>query len=176
MDDGTQKSWVFGYGSLMWNPGFSYSRREKAILHGAQRRFCIYSHHYRGTPERPGLVLGLHKGGSCIGFAFEVGPENWDATLAYLRKREQVTMVYQEVCSPVTLANGEQIQALTYVADQNHEQYAGILPIAEQVRLITNAKGNAGPNIDYAFNTLNHIRAENIKDGYLEDLCAALKP
>ena len=108
--DGTL--WVFGYGSLMWNPGFVHLRAEKAVLHGAHRALCIYSTHYRGTPDKPGLVFGLKAGGSCVGMAFEVAAADREAVIAYLRAREQISMVYHEVVRPVRLASGETVGAL----------------------------------------------------------------
>ena len=117
--------WVFGYGSLMWRPGFAYARRCKATLRGWRRSLCVYSHVYRGSPERPGLVLGLDRGGACAGVAFEVAEALRETTMRYLREREQATAVYLERIAPITLECGERVPALTYVADRLHEQYAG---------------------------------------------------
>src|SRR5436305_12924446 len=89
--------WVFGYGSLMWNPGFRFTERKQAIIHGFHRSLCMYSYMYRGTRERPGLVLALDRGGACQGVAFRIAPDCWEETLAYLRAREQVTIGYREV-------------------------------------------------------------------------------
>ena len=110
--------WVFGYGSLMWRPGFAYAFRCKAALRGWRRSLCIYSHVYRGTPEKPGLVLGLDRGGACAGVAFRVEASLREPTLRYLRDREQATSVYLERTVPVTLESGERVNALTYVADR----------------------------------------------------------
>ena len=122
--------WIFGYGSLMWRPGFEYSRREPALIRGYHRRLCVYSHVHRGTPERPGLVLGLDRGGSCHGVAFMIEPLGWSAALSYLREREQVTKVYAERCTTIELlASHERVEAVTYVVDRKHQQYAGVLPL-----------------------------------------------
>ena len=123
----TAAFWVFGYGSLMWRPGFAYARRCKALLRGWRRSLCVYSHVYRGSPERPGLVLGLDRGGACPGVAFEVDAALREPTIRYLREREQVTSVYLERVAPVTLEGGDRVLALTYVADRLHDQYAGRL-------------------------------------------------
>ena len=120
--------WVFGYGSLMWRPGFPFLERRHAHLHGYHRALCVYSHVHRGTPERPGLVLGLDRGGRCHGVAFRVAPEEAAETVQYLREREQVTAVYVERRLPVRLAGGETVAALAYVVDRGHPQYAGRLP------------------------------------------------
>lgn len=166
--------WVFGYGSLIWRPGFAFVRGERARLHGAHRSLCIYSHHYRGTPEAPGLVFGLARGGSCGGMAFGVEEAIWPETLQYLRDRELVTSVYREVVRPV-LIEGTQVQALAYVVDETHEQYAGRLSLAEQVRLVRRGLGASGANTEYVLNTASHLRRLGIRDRSLEALAAALQ-
>ena len=127
--DDKPELWVFGYGSLMWRPGFAFIEQAPAALIGAHRSLCIYSFHHRGTPESPGLVLGLDEGGACRGVAFRVAPERRDATLAYLREREQVTDVYVEAIRPVSLldGSGRELEALCYIVDRGHPQYAGRL-------------------------------------------------
>src|SRR4051812_35408559 len=106
MDQTVPQFWVFGYGSLMWRPGFAFLERRPATIYGYHRSLCVYSHVHRGTPERPGLVMGLDRGGSCRGAAFRVAHEIWDETLAYLRGREQVTMVYHETTLAARLDDG----------------------------------------------------------------------
>ena len=169
------RKWVFGYGSLMWNPGFAYVHREKACAYGVERRFCIYSYHYRGTTDKPGLVLGLSPGEKCEGIAFEVAHSGWEETLSYLRQREQITMVYKEVWLPLTLSSGQTITALSYVADESHEQYAGHLEVDTQVSMILNACGENGTNQDYALNTHQHLTEEDIQDHYMDKVCQALQ-
>ncbi len=168
------KYFVFGYGSLIWRPGFEYINSFPAQLLGAHRCLCIYSHHYRGTKENPGLVFGLRRGGSCLGLAFEVAPDKWRQTIDYLREREQVSMVYKEAFRTIRLNNGIKLCALTYLANENHEQYAGELEISEQIRLIKNAKGLGGDNIEYVLNTAKHLRKMNIRDKKLEQLVKLL--
>src|SRR5690606_4508114 len=119
--------WVFGYGSLIWRPGFEHVEARRARLNGYRRSLCIYSFVHRGTPERPGLVLGLDRGGSCVGLAFRVRGEQRDAVIEYLRARELVTNVYLERTVAVRLEGGETVPAVTYVADRAHGQYAGAL-------------------------------------------------
>ncbi len=97
------ENWVFGYGSLMWNPGFRFSEKRRAVIHGYHRSLCMLSHMYRGTPDRPGLVLGLDIGGACHGIAFKVGDADWAEVIGYLRAREQVTNMYHELVKPVRL-------------------------------------------------------------------------
>ena len=128
--------WVFGYGSLMWRPGFEFIERVPARLIGEHRALCVYSFVHRGTPEKPGLVLGLDRGGACRGVAFRVAEKNSAATIAYLREREQVTSVYREVKRSVWLENEarQRVSALVYVVDRGHVQYAGRLSPAEQLR------------------------------------------
>lgn len=166
--------WIFSYGSLMWNPGFEFLRREKAVLYGAHRRFCVFSYHHRGTFEEPGLVLGLDRGGSCVGFAYEVADESWTEVYAYLKDREQRTAVYREARRLIKLSDGSEKRALTYLVDERHEQYAGPLPLEQQAEMISRACGGSGPNPDYLINTVAHLRSEGIRDSQLEEVEKAL--
>ncbi len=166
--------WVFGYGSLIWNPGFAFVRSEKALLRGAHRSLSIYSHRHRGTPEAPGLVFGLSRGGSCLGVAFEVEAEHWPAIFDYLQAREQDRGVYREAWRNVTLGSGETVRALAYLVNEQHEQYAGHLDIAEQVRLVARSTGESGRNTDYVRNTAKHLLALGIRDKGLMQIVEAL--
>src|SRR3712207_8276797 len=125
MNDLTEDLWVFGYGSLMWRPGFPHLERVHAHLYGYHRSLCVFSHVHRGTPEHPGLVLGLDRGGRCHGVAFRVDAAEAAETVRYLREREQVTAVYRERSLPVRLDDGRAVAALAYVVDRSHPQYAG---------------------------------------------------
>ncbi|MEQ1900419.1 MAG: gamma-glutamylcyclotransferase [Devosia sp.] len=138
--------WVFGYGSLIWNPGFAFLRQERALLRGAHRSLSIYSHRHRGTPEQPGLVFGLSRGGSCFGVAFEVAEASWDQVFDYLQDREQDSGVYRETWRKVELAGGETVTALAYLVDERHPQFAGRLSLTEQVRLVARSTGQSGRN------------------------------
>lgn len=168
--------WVFGYGSLMWNPGFPTVSRRPAVLHGAHRALCIHSWVHRGTRESPGLVLGLDRGGSCRGVAFEVAGEEGEAVLAYLRERELVTAVYLETVRTVRFDNGERVKALAYVVDRTHEQYAGRMGDADIAGIVRRATGGSGANLDYVVNTLAHLRDEGIHDPHLEAVARFLEP
>lgn len=162
--------WVFGYGSLMWNPGFEFEERQAAHLFGFRRSLCVRSWVHRGTQEKPGLVLGLDRGGSCRGMAFRVAPRRWGAVVDYLRERELVTHVYKERTLPATLGDGRRVRALAYVIDRDHHQYAGALSVEEAAAAVSSAAGKAGPNIDYVTNTLLHLREMGIRDHWLEDV------
>ena len=167
--------WVFGYGSLMWRPGFVFDEEHPARLHGAHRSLCIYSHVHRGTPERPGLVLGLDRGGSCRGIAFRVAPQHWDETLAYLRKREQVTAVYVEATRPVVLlGSGRVVPAVCYLVDRRHPQYAGALPLEAQFELVRQSRGRSGDNADYVLATVEHLAELGVDDPALRTLAERL--
>jgi glutathione-specific gamma-glutamylcyclotransferase len=167
--------WVFGYGSLMWRPGFAYMRRCKATLRGWRRSLCVYSHVYRGSPERPGLVLGLDRGGACPGVAFEIDPELRETTIRYLREREQVTAVYVEHVAPITLECGERVLAVTYVADRLHGQYAGRLDREAILERVRASKGQSGDNADYVIQTNDHLLAMGVRDRDLEWLATKLQ-
>jgi cation transport protein ChaC len=162
--------WVFGYGSLMWRPGFAHVAVERARLHGFRRSLCVRSWVHRGTRERPGLVLGLDRGGSCIGLAFRVPGELQDEVIAYLRERELVTRVYLERRLPVRLGSGGSVTALCYVVDRAHEQYAGGLDAEHAAGIVAGSAGQSGPNDEYVLNTLRHLEALNIRDHWLEDV------
>ncbi|RVU21049.1 gamma-glutamylcyclotransferase [Methylobacterium oryzihabitans] len=165
--------WVFGYGSLMWRPGFPFVEERPGRLRGYHRSLCVLSHVHRGTPERPGLVLGLDRGGSCRGMAFRVAAAAAGETLAYLRAREQVTAVYVERRLGVTLDDGRRIEAVTYLVDRTHPQYAGRLPEADLLRLVRQGLGRSGPNPDYVRHTHDRLVALGIADPLLARVAAA---
>lgn len=166
--------WVFGYGSLIWRPGFAHVETLRARLYGFRRSLCVRSFVHRGTPERPGLVLGLDRGGSCVGLAFRVPLDRSDEVLAYLRARELVTRVYVERRLPVRLDSGHTVTAVTYVVDRTHRQYAGDLDQAEAAAIVSGAVGQSGANEDYVINTVAHLRALRINDPWLENVAGRL--
>lgn len=172
--DDKADTWVFGYGSLMWNPGFDHVDCGQATLYGWHRSFCIFSHHYRGTPENPGLVLGLDWGGSCHGMVYRVPGRDARAVLGYLWDREMVTGVYQ----PRTLTarlEGRRLNCRTFTASRTHVQYAGRLSIAKTAAMIAGASGVGGANRDYLANTVAHLDELGIGDGPLHAVLRAVE-
>jgi cation transport protein ChaC len=167
--------WVFGYGSLMWRPGFTHEETRQARLFGYHRALCVRSFVHRGTPERPGLVLGLDRGGSCHGVAFRVRPADRDTVTEYLRARELVTNVYLETTRKVRLDDGRDVRALTYVVDRGHTQYGGALSVRDALSQVSGAVGQSGPNEDYVINTVDHLRTLRIRDHHLEAVADALR-
>lgn len=167
--------WVFGYGSLIWNPGFRYLSAQLGLLRGAHRSLSIISHHHRGTREQPGLVFGLTRGGSCRGMAFEVAQKDWREVRAYLDARELVTSVYRDVMRPVMLADGRRVQALAYVVDEAREQFAGELTTDQQLAMIRAGVGISGRNVDYVLNTARHLQELGIRDRALMALATRLE-
>ncbi len=167
--------WVFGYGSLMWRPGFEYLERRRARLTGYHRSLCIHSWRHRGTRERPGLVLGLDRGGACVGVAFRVAMVHQGAVMAYLRERELVNGVYIERPSKVVLSDGHTTAAISYVADRAHEQYAGRLAVDEAIDRVCGAVGGAGPNEDYVLNTVAHLHELDIRDTWMEAVADGIR-
>ena len=131
---------------------------------------------HRGTPEQPGLVLGLDRGGACRGIAFRVAEKNRADVVDYLRAREQVTSVYREVMRSVWLENDarERVSALTYVVDRGHVQYAGRLSLTEQHRHVLQGHGQSGANRDYVTATVKAIEAEGFRDAQLHQLATML--
>jgi len=168
--------WVFGYGSLMWRPGFEFIEQVPARLIGEHRALCVYSFDHRGTPEKPGLVLGLDRGGACRGIAFRVAAKLRSDTVDYLRSREQTTNVYREVTRSVWLENEarQRVSALAYVVDRGHVQYAGRLSLTEQLRYVQQGHGRSGNNRDYVLSTVKSIEAQGFRDTPLHQLAAML--
>jgi len=164
--------WVFAYGSLMWNPGFPHREARPALLRGYHRRFCVYSLRYRGTPERPGLVLGLAPGGACRGMAFRVPAQQGESVLDYLWEREMVTGVYRPRWLPVRTTAGA-VRALSFVADPEHGQYCRLEP-SDTAALIGQGVGQRGPCREYLVNTDRHLRELGVRDRMLGRLIALL--
>jgi cation transport protein ChaC len=169
--------WVFGYGSLMWDPGFAHDRTELARLDGFHRSFCMRSLHHRGTAEAPGLVLALDaaEGASCAGVALRVCAGAEVAALDYLRERELVSAAYLETRQRVRLAGGPVVEAVTFVIDPAHGQYCGGLPLEDQAAIIARAHGGRGPNREYLWNTAAHLAELGIEDAELSWLAARVR-
>lgn len=160
----------------MWRPGFEFEEQRPARLYGYHRAFCIYSHVHRGTPEQPGLVFGLDAGGSCRGIAFRVDGARAEDTRRYLFAREQVTSVYLDVIKPVELLDeGRRVDALCFIVDRQHAQYAGALPFERQVELIVKGKGSSGENPEYLESMVRHLEQAGIADKELVDLWQAVR-
>lgn len=162
--------WVFGYGSLMWNPGFAHVETSRGRLSGYRRALCIHSWVHRGTQQKPGLVLGLDRGGSCIGMTFRVPGSLHAEVMDYLRGRELVTNVYLERDVPVQLADGRKVRAVTYVCDRTHVQYAGALDAPHAAAIVRTAEGKSGDNVSYVRSTIEHLQALGIRDHWLEEV------
>ncbi|TCL08125.1 cation transport protein ChaC [Shimia isoporae] len=168
--------WVFGYGSLLWNPGFEVSEQSVGTLHGWHRSFCMRSIHHRGTDADPGLVLALDAevGAHCQGVALKVANGHEAKTLDYLRERELVSSAYLEKTLEVALSDGRTVEAVTYVIDPDHVQYCH-LDLEEQARIISTAVGGRGPNTEYLYNTASHLTALGIEDADLDWLSARVR-
>jgi cation transport protein ChaC len=177
LDPAAGDLWVFGYGSLIWRPGFAFVERVEARLVGAHRALCVYSFVHRGTPERPGLVLGLDQGGACRGMAYRVPARQRAETVAYLRAREQATMVYRESVRSVWLRGDPErrISALCYVVDRGHAQYAGRLSLDQQLHHVRQGHGRSGANRDYVIATVAALEEMGIRETELHLLAERLK-
>jgi glutathione-specific gamma-glutamylcyclotransferase len=176
-EDDTGDLWVFGYGSLMWRPGFDVLERVPARLMGLHRALCVFSFVHRGTPERPGLVLGLDRGGMCRGIAFRVAAAACEKTIAYLRGREQVTSVYLETVRRIELEDEarRQVRALCYIVDRGHVQYAGRLTIEESLHYVRQGHGRSGQNRDYVLETVRALETLGYRETDLHLLADRLK-
>jgi cation transport protein ChaC len=168
--------WVFGYGSLMWRPGFAYLEKGPARLMGLHRALCVFSFVHRGTPERPGLVLGLDRGGMCRGIAYRVAASARADTIAYLRGREQVTAVYVETMRQIELEDESRrrVRALCYIVDRSHVQYAGRLTLAESLHHVRQGHGRSGPNRDYVLETVRALEGLGYRETDLHLLAQKL--
>lgn len=166
--------WIFAYGSLMWRPDFPFVARTRARLPGFHRSLCISSNHWRGTPDRPGLVLGLDRGGSCVGLLFEVPADHRVRTLAAVRARELIGGVYHEVLVNVLLPDNTRRRALTYVADRSHPDYTGRLDRETMLARVRQGVGHGGPNVDYVRATYAHMLELGLADPDLAWIVTAL--
>ena len=169
--------WVFGYGSLMWRPGFAFLESAPARLIGLHRALCVYSFVHRGTPEKPGLVLGLDRGGACRGVAFRIPGKTRVATIDYLRGREQVTKVYIETSRMITVLGTPErrVRALVYCVDRGHAQYAGELSLEQQLHIVREGHGRSGINRDYVLSTVEALEALGCCDRNLHLLAERLR-
>lgn len=174
--------WIFGYGSLMWSPGFRFKEKSVALLHGYHRALCILSHRHRGTPERPGLVMGLCRGGSCWGMAFRIAAPRVRGVLEPLWEREMPNRVYFPRLVAARLgasergrsaAYPESIRALAFVADPTHRQFIRELNLRGRARLVAQGIGERGRCIDYIGNTIEHMRELGVRDPHLERVLRA---
>jgi cation transport protein ChaC len=177
IDQSGEDLWVFAYGSLMWRPGFDFLERRHARLVGAHRALCVYSFVHRGTPERPGLVLGLDRGGNCRGIAYRVAAAKRTATIDYLRAREQVTKVYREAARAVWLDDDPQqsVHALCYMVDRGHRQYAGRLALAKQLHYVRQGHGRSGPCRDYVLAAVKELETHGYRDDNLRRLAVRIR-
>ncbi|HUQ73394.1 MAG TPA: gamma-glutamylcyclotransferase [Burkholderiales bacterium] len=165
--------WVFGYGSLMWSPCFSYREKRLARVHGYHRALCILSTRYRGTHTKPGLVMGLCRGGSCWGMAFRIDSRDVQRCLTRLWHREMPRRVYQPRLVPAKLRGGRRVRALAFVADPAHPAYVRELDLHGRARLVAQGIGQRGPCVDYIRNTLEHMHELGVRDPHLEGVLQA---
>jgi glutathione-specific gamma-glutamylcyclotransferase len=168
---------IFAYGSLMWRPGFQFVSAEPARLYGFHRRFSVYSHHYRGTPEKPGLVLGLDRGGSCLGLVYEIADSKWPEIIAKVREREMLGDAYRESHKrPVVLGTGAPVDALTYVVRRQSAQYVPPMSVEQLLPYVRQGHGTMGSCRDYVANTIQHLRQLGIHDAALEAFAPHVLP
>lgn len=162
--------WVFAYGSLMWHPGFAFADVQRARLTGWHRRFCIASRHHRGTHRRPGLVLGLDRGGVTDGLAYRVDAKDAAQVRSYLKAREQISGIYREAHVKLALldGSGNHCFALVYLAERDHPGFTPRVSVQRQAHIIAGAKGQSGSNVEYLVNTLAELKRLGIRERELE--------
>jgi len=166
---GTQPVWIFAYGSLMWNPEIPFAEARPALLRGYHRAFCLYSREYRGTPQRPGLVLGLDRGGACRGIAYRLRPASLAEAIDRIWCREMTGAVYEMRRLPVITAQGR-LDAYAFTVRRGGSDYAGRLSLEETARIIAGSAGDRGTGRDYLANTVRHLEELGIGDGPLHRL------
>ena len=167
--------WIFGYASLMWKPGFSFVEAQPALLCGYHRALCVYSTRYRGTPEKPGLVMGLDRGGSCKGRAFLLAANDVPQVMDYLYDREMDTNCYQPKFINVRLGDDRRVSAYNFIVRRDHQQYTGKLSIEQTVKLVRQGVGPMGTALEYLQSTLDHLDELGMVEGPLHDICARTK-
>lgn len=165
--------WVFGYGSLIWSPEIDFERAELGRLHGFHRSFCIRSTRFRGTPENPGVVLGLDRGGSCTGVAYRLNPQDRQSAIEQLYEREMRNRVYAPNIVSVVLDNGARVDALAFIANRASDAYQR-LDETELLRRLTGCCGERGPNVDYLVNTFRSLAERGVHDAMLARLVERL--
>jgi cation transport protein ChaC len=165
-----EEAWVFAYGSLMWNPAFEFAEESLCKVEGWRRSFCFWTPYGRGTPELPGLMLGLEGGGSCEGIAYRLAPHQVRSELEILWNREMLSGVYQARWVPTRLRDGRTVTAVTFVVEPAHCQYCGDLSMERAAHHIAFAEGRRGACRDYLVNTAEHARSLGIHDPYIEEM------
>ena len=166
--------WVFGYGSLMWNPAFHFQERRPGLIRGYHRKFCLWTELGRGEPGNPGLMLALDNGGSCQGVAFRIAPEVVDEELDIIWKREMLAGAYRPRWLRVMDARGK-FNAITFVIDRNFKHYAGQLPESEIVRLLATAGGRLGTCREYLESTVQQLDLIGVRYGKMHDLLSKVR-
>ena len=166
--------WVFGYGSLIWNPAFHFVEKRTARIHGYHRRFCLWTQLGRGSAENPGLVLGLDHGGACRGVMFRIAEEAVETELDILWRREMFTGAY---CPTWVSARsgGDLFPAITFVVNRENNRYTGRLPDDTVARHIATAAGPMGACCEYLFETVRHLAALGIRDRGLEAMAGKVR-
>lgn len=167
-------AWVFGYGSLIWNPAFHYQEQRISTLDGYHREFCLWTHLGRGSPDNPGLVLGLEDGGRCCGMLFRVAADQIEEEFSIIWQREMVSGAYRPLWVPIRARDGAEVTAVTFVINRDHPRYAADLPDETIVRAIATACGKIGQCSDYLINTIDHLEQLGIEDAKLRRLADAV--
>ena len=170
----SKELWIFGYGSLMWNPGFEFEQCSTGRLFGHHRSLCLWSVRFRGTEKKPGLVLGLRPGGSCKGMVFKLSNSSRKPNLQYIFNREMITNAYHPVVKSVHLDNGKSVTSLTFVSKTSHPQYAHKMSEPEMLKIIKRASGPRGSNTEYILNTVEHLESIGISDKTLDSIASKL--
>ncbi len=163
--------WIFGYGSLMWNPGFPYEESKCARIYGYHRSLCIRSVRYRGTSKKPGLVFGLDRGGSCNGMAFRISTEGQQEIMEYLWDREMLNDVYEPRVQSIVLEDARKVKAIAFVVQRFHPSYINNLTTDQAANIVATAYGQRGANLDYVLSTISQLESIGFSDKSLRTVC-----
>jgi cation transport protein ChaC len=166
--------WIFGYGSLMWDPGFPHVDWAPALIYGYHRELCIYSSRWRGTPQQPGLVLGLDRGGACRGIAYRIAAPDVATSLDALWAREMRRGVYHPRVLHARLPRAK-VPVLAFIANPRHPGYVGTLPIERTAEVVASCCGDRGPNVEYLARTLKHLDELGVRDHRLRSVMEAVR-
>jgi len=168
--------WVFGYGSLIWNPAIDSVERRIARIDGWHRSFCLSITALRATVDHPGLMLALDRGGSCYGAAYKLAEAHLERELLLLWRREMVCGAYVPHWIELKSIDGENLGwAITFIIDADAPQYAGDLDEDTVVHRLATASGGLGSSADYLFRTCDSLHANGIRDTKLERLASLVK-
>ncbi|MEM1400546.1 MAG: gamma-glutamylcyclotransferase [Pseudomonadota bacterium] len=172
--NGRDDVWVFGYGSLIWNPAFHFAEKALGKIYGHHRAFCLWVYLGRGSREQPGLMLGLRPGGATRGLAYRIEAASVEEELTIVWRREMVTAAYVPRWVTIHTDNGP-VKGIAFVINANNDRFADGLSQEQTADYIAKGRGFIGTSADYLFSTVDHLRELDICDRRLTELASRVK-